>query len=148
MPSGQLNTNSFGDHLKIFRGGLERLYMYDADSFEWWDELYEAELFIHKNIKRFTPFVLNTKIKYGTIRHDAYFLRGPFRVLDGFRKDNFLKRRVRHMLGWWFLIVYGVVVKLAVLKWPFLAKEILTDSWLDILGYDMKYFGWKDGTHI
>ncbi len=119
---------------------------YDDPEWPYWKDLYEAEIYIEKYVRKWSRCNLISKEKYGTIRYEWMFPPGTsVRLGWGFTIPYFKKAicngqveipRFRWYWGqsWivrkWTNFGWYVCIKAvdkACLKWPHIAEEIRSD---------------------
>ena len=124
---------------------------YDKPPWPYWQELRDAEEFIQEYVYKKSRCRLFSKEKWGTLRYErilppAHFIPKwryngcGFTITTPWKsKYKWDKEPTRHVLFmwtscwlyykwmWWGDKMLGKAVKLAILKWPYLEKEITAD---------------------
>lgn len=115
-----------------------------GDDWEHWNDLYKAETWIRKYVKRHSLCRIISKEKYGSIRFEyllppyTSLMRRSFGIYAPWKKttrwgsyrpclwcwEQSLVNRLWCKLGWW--TTKRAVLK-AVKKWPYLKDELLSD---------------------
>lgn len=115
------------------------------DDWPHWNDLYEAQSYIFKNVRWWSGCKLMMKEKYGTIRYSFMFppgcsVRMDYKIVAPWKvKSKFNDEYYRPVLWWWggsWIIIWWArfgwwvarkVIFRAVKKWPHIENEILSD---------------------